>query len=75
MLLTCSGRTFIKIQFSSLSVIPSGVPLPHSNALQYYVKHEKCKVNDVIFPSGFEAHTINLGNKNMNIGILLVLPV
>ena len=25
--------------------------------------------NDVIFPSGFEARAINLGNKNMKIGI------
>ena len=49
------------------SVIPCGVPLPHSNALQYYVKREKCKVNDVIFPSGCEARAINLGNnKNEN---------
>ena len=45
------------------------VPLPHSNALQYYVKREKFKVNDVILPSGCEARTINLGNKNMKIGI------
>ena len=37
--------------------------------LQYYVKREKCKVNDVIFPSGCEARAINLGNKNMEIGI------
>ena len=51
------------------SVIPRGVSLPHSNALQYYVKREKCKVNDVIFPSGCEARAINLGNKNMKIGI------
>ena len=49
--------------------IPRGVPLLHKNALQYYVKREKCKVNDVIFPSGCEAHAINLGNKNMKIGI------
>ena len=28
------------VQF--FSVIPRGVPLPHSNALQYYVKREKC---------------------------------
>ena len=55
------------VQF--FSVIPRGVPLLHSNALQYYVKHEKCKVNDVIFPSGCEARAINLGNKNMKIGI------
>ena len=50
-------------------VIPCGVPLPHSNALQYNVKREKCKVNDVIFPSGCETRAINLGNKNMKIGI------
>ena len=55
------------VQF--FSVIPRGVPLPHSNKLQYYVKREKCKVNDVIFPSGCEARAINLGNKNMKIGI------
>ena len=55
------------VQF--FSVIPRGVPLPYSNALQYYVKREKCKVNDVIFPSGCEARSINLGNKNMKIGI------
>ena len=53
--LTLSGRSFIKIQYSFFSVISRGVPLPHSNALQYYVKREKCKVNDVIFPSGCEA--------------------
>ena len=51
------------------SVIPRGIPLPHSNALQYYVKHEKCKVNDVIFPSGCEAHAINQDNKDMKISI------
>ena len=55
------------VQF--FSVIPRGVPLPHSNVLQYYVKCEKFKVNDVIFPSGCEARAINLGNKNMKIGI------
>ena len=55
------------VQF--FSVIPRGVPLPHSNALQYYVKREKCKVNDVIFPSGCEARAIDLDNKNMKIGI------
>ena len=37
--------------------------------LQYYVKRKKCKVNDVIFPSGCEARAINLGNKNVKIGI------
>ena len=49
------------------SVIPRDVPLPHRNALQYYV--EKCKVNDVIFPSPCEACAINIGKKNMKIGI------
>ena len=37
--------------------------------LQYYVKREKCKVNDVIFPSGCHARATNLGNKNVKIGI------
>ena len=37
--------------------------------LQYYVKHEKRKVNDVIFPSSCKAHPVNLGNKNVKIGI------
>ena len=50
------------------SVFPCGVPLPYSKVLQYYVKREKCKVNDVIFPAGCEAHTIKLDNKNMKIG-------
>ena len=69
MLLTLSGRSFIKIQYILFSVIPQGIPFPHSNPLQYYVKRKKCKVNDVIFPSGCEARAINLGNKNMKICI------
>ena len=55
------------VQF--FSVISCGVPLPHSNALQYYIKREKCKVNDVIFLSCCEARSINLDNKNMKISI------
>ena len=55
------------VQF--LSIISRGVPFPHSNSSQYYVKREKCKVNDVIFPSGCEARAINLCNKNMKIVI------
>ena len=51
------------------SAVPGGVTLPHSNALQYYLKRGKCKVNDVIFPSGCEARAISLGNENMKIGI------
>ena len=67
------GETF-EIYFidwtpSVISAIPRGVPLPHSNVLQYYVKREKFKANDVIFPSGCEARAINLGNKNVKIGI------
>ena len=64
MLLTLSWRSFIKFQYSY-----SGVPLPHSNALPYYVKYEKFKVNDIIFPSGCEVRAIDLGNRNMKIGI------
>ena len=44
-------------------------PFRISMQLQYYVKREKCKVNDVIFPSGCQARAINLGNKNVKIGI------
>ena len=65
MLLTLSGRSFIKIQYSSFPLLPVAYPFQ----LQYYVKREKFKVNDVIFPSGSEARAINLGNKNMKIGI------
>ena len=45
------------------------VPLQHTcrNALQYYVKRDKCTVNDVIFPSGCEACALNLDNKNTKI--------
>ena len=38
------------VQFFPL--FPVYVPLPHSNVLQYYIKRVKCKLNDVIFPSG-----------------------
>ena len=69
MLLTLSGRSFIKIQYNFFSVISHDVSLPQSKALHYYVKREKCKGNDVIFPSGCEAGAINLGNKNVKIGI------
>ena len=55
------------VQF--FSIIRRGIPLMHSNVLQYYVKLEKFKVNDIIFSSGCEARTFNLGNKNMKIGI------
>ena len=58
------------VQF--FSVIPRGVPPippPHNNALQYYVKCENCKVNDITFPSDCKAGAINLDKKKMKIGI------
>ena len=69
MLLTLSGRSFIKIQYTSFPLFPVAYPFRIAKQLQYYVKREKCKVNDVIFPSDCEARAINLGNKNMKIGI------
>ena len=68
MLLTLFWETFYQNPVQLFSVIPCGIPL-HSNVLQYYVKHEKFKVNDVIFQSASEACAINRGNKNMKIGI------
>ena len=69
MLLTLSRRSFIKIQYSSFPLFPVAYPFCIATQLQYYVKRAKCKVNDVIFPSGCEARAVNLGNKNMKIGI------
>ena len=69
MLLTLSGRSFIKIQYSSFPLFPVANPFHTATQLQYYVKREECKVNDVIFPSGCEVRAINLGNKNVKIGI------
>ena len=69
MFLTFSGRSFIKTQYSSLPLFPVVYPFRIATQLQYYVKREKCKVSDVIFPSGCETRTINLGKKNVNIGI------
>ena len=69
MLLTLSGRSFIKIQYSSFPLFPVAYPFRIATQLQYYVKRKKCKVNDVIFSSCCETHAINLGNKNVKIGI------
>ena len=69
MLFTLCGTYFIKIQYSSSPLFPVAYPFRIAKQLQYYVKQEKCKVNDVIFPSGCEARAINLGNNNMKIGI------
>ena len=69
MLLTLSERSFIKIQYSSFLLFLVAYPFRIAAQLQYYVKREKCKVNDAIFPSCCEPRAINLGNKNMKIGI------
>ena len=69
MLLTLSGRSFIKIQFSSFPLFTVVYPFGIATQLQYYIKREKCKVNDVVFPSGCEARAICQGNKNVKIGI------
>ena len=69
MLLTLFGRSFIKIQNTSFPLFPVAYPFRIATQLQYYVKREKSKVNDVIFPSGCETRAINLGNKNVKIGI------
>ena len=66
---TLSARSFIKIQYTSFPLFPVVYPFRIATQSQYYVKREKFKVNDVIFPSGCEARVINLGNKNMKIGI------
>ena len=69
MLLTLSGRNFIKTQFSSFPLFSVAYPFRIATQLQYNVKRKKFKVNDVIFPSGCEARAINPDNKNMKIGI------
>ena len=71
MLLTLSERSFIKIQYSCFPLFPVAYLFRIATQSQYYVKCKKCKVNDVIFPSGCEARAINLGNKNVKIGIFL----
>ena len=67
--LTLSGKSFIKIQCSSFPLFPLAYPFCIATQLQYYIKCEKLKVNDVIFPSGCEACAIDLGNKNVKIGV------
>ena len=65
MFLTLSGRSFFKIHYSSFPLFPVAHLFRIPTQLQYYVKREKRKVNDVIFPSGCEARAINLGNRNI----------
>ena len=69
MLLTLSRRSFIKIQYGSFPLFPVAYPFRIATQLQKYVKQEKYKVNDIIFPPGCEACAINLGNKNVKISI------
>ena len=69
MLLILSGRSFIKIQYNFFPLFPVAYPFRIETPYYYYVKREKFKVNDVIFPSGCEAHANNLSNKTMKIGI------
>ena len=47
--LTLSERSLIKIKCSSFLLFPVAYPFRIATQLQYYVKREKCKVNDVIF--------------------------
>ena len=65
MLLTLSGRSFIKPQYSSFSLFPVAYP---SRIATHHSIMSNAR-NDVILPSGFEARAINLGNKNMKIDI------
>ena len=53
---------------SCFPLFPVAYPFRIAMQLQYYVKREKCKLIDVIFPSGCKARAINLGNKSMKIG-------
>ena len=55
MLLTLSVRSFIKIHYTYFPLFPVANPVRITTQLQYYVKRE--------------ARAINLGNKNMKIGI------
>ena len=57
MLLTF-GRSFIKIQYSSFLLFSMAYPFRIATQLQYYVKHEKCKLNDVIFPSTCDSFSL-----------------
>ena len=67
MLLTLSGRSYIKIQYSSFPLFP--VAYPSRIAIHYNITSSAR--NDVIFPYGCEAHAINPDNKNMKIGIFI----
>ena len=74
MLLTLSGRSFIKIQYSSFPLFPVAYPFSIATQLQYYVKREKCKGNDVIFPSGCEVRSINPDRRIFSPIFLDILP-
>ena len=68
MLLTLSGEALSKSS-SSFPLFHVAYPFRIATQLQHYVKRERCKVNDVIFPYSCEARAVNLGNKNVKIGI------
>ena len=70
MLLTLSGRSFIKIQYSSFPLF--SVAYAFRRATHYNIirqVHEMYVKMMSHFPSGCEARAINLGSKNTKIGI------
>ena len=69
MLSTLSRRSFIKIQYSSFPLLPVAYSSRVATHYNITSSAKKCKLNDAIFPSGCEARAINLGNKNVKIGI------
>ena len=69
MLLTLSGRSFIKIQSSYFQLFPVAYPSHIATHYNITSSARNVKVNDVIFPSGCKALAINLGNNDIKIGI------
>ena len=58
MLLTLSGRSFIKIQYSSFPLFPLAYLFRIAKDYNITSSARNDKVNDVIFPSGCEARAI-----------------
>ena len=69
MFLTLSGEKLYQNPVQFFPLFPVAYPFRIATQLQCYVKRVKCKLNDVIFPSGCKACAINLGNENVKIGI------
>ena len=66
MLLTLSGRSFIKIQYCSFPLFPVAYPFRIATQVhQARIMQGKWRR----IPTGCEARAINVGNKNMKIGI------